>query len=218
MIKNHLNWILLAVIVSVSFGLMLNASLQESATMDELAHIPAGYGYVKYLDYRLNPEHPPLVKAIAALPLLFKNLGFPTDKPAWQTDINGQWVAGAQFLYESGNNADEIIQWSRLGPMLLTIILLIFIYVWTKELLGRWWALMPTFLFGLSPTVLAHGHYVTTDIGAALGIFVALYYFIKFLSSPSKEHLLFAGIAFGIAQLLKFSAVLLIPFFIFLIV
>ncbi|MCL5004429.1 MAG: glycosyltransferase family 39 protein [Patescibacteria group bacterium] len=217
-IKNHLNWILLAVIVLVSFGLMLNASLQESATMDELAHIPAGYGYVKYLDYRLNPEHPPLVKAIATFPLLFKNLGFPTDKPAWQIDINGQWTAGAQFLYESGNNADEIIQWSRLGPMLLTIILLIFIYVWTKELLGRWWALMPTFLFGLSPTVLAHGHYVTTDIGAALGIFVALYYFIKFLSSPSKEHLLFAGIAFGIAQLLKFSAVLLIPFFIFLIV
>ena len=63
MIKNYINWILLVVIVLASFGLMLNASLQESATMDESAHIPAGYGYVKYLDYRLNPEHPPLVKS-----------------------------------------------------------------------------------------------------------------------------------------------------------
>ena len=69
--------------------------------MDELAHIPAGYGYVKYLDYRLNPEHPPLVKAIAALPLLFQKLKFPTDKSAWQKDVNGQWQSGAQFLYES---------------------------------------------------------------------------------------------------------------------
>ena len=218
MIKNYLNWILLIVIVLTSFSLMLNASLQESATMDELAHIPAGYSYVKYLDYRLNPEHPPLVKALAAFPLLFQNLNFPINKSSWQTDINGQWVVGTQFLYESGNNADKIIQWSRLTPMLLTLILIIFIYLWGKELLGRWWALLPAFLFSLSPTVLTHGHYVTTDVGATLGIFCALYFFVKFLSTPSKKYLVFAGISFGIAQLLKFSSVLIIPFFIFLII
>ena len=211
-------WLLLGAMVAVSFILMLNASSQESATMDELAHIPSGYGYVKYLDYRLNPEHPPLVKAIAAAPLLFQNLKFPTDKAPWKTEINGQWAAGAQFLYESGNNADQIIQWARLGPMLLTLLLIILIYIWSKELIGRWWALLPVFLFAFSPNVLAHGHYVTTDVGAALGIFIATYYFVKFLFEPSGKHLVFAGLAFGIAQLLKFSAVLLIPFFIFLIV
>ncbi|MDP3015083.1 MAG: glycosyltransferase family 39 protein [bacterium] len=216
--NKYINWLLLAAIVSASFFLMLNASLQESATMDELAHIPAGYGYVKYLDYRLNPEHPPLVKTLAALPLLFHKLNFPTDKSAWQNDINGQWEAGNQFLYESGNDADKIIQWSRLGPMLLTLLLIIFIYIWGKELMGRWWALFPAFLFSLSPTVLAHGHYVTTDLGAALGIFIATYYFVKFLLGPSQKYLIFAGLAFGVAQLMKFSAVLLIPFFIFLIV
>ena len=68
---------LVGLIVLTSFILMLTASFQESAIMDELAHIPAGYGYVKYLDYRLNPEHPPLIKAIAAFPLLFQNLNFP---------------------------------------------------------------------------------------------------------------------------------------------
>ena len=74
------------------------------------------------------------------------------------------------------------------------------------------------FSFFPFPTALAHGHYVTTDIGAALGIFIATYYFVKFLLGPSQKHLIFAGLAFGIAQLMKFSAVLLIPFFIFLIV
>ena len=214
----YLPWTLIGLMVLVSFALMLSASLQESATMDELAHIPAGYGYVKYLDYRLNPEHPPLVKALAALPLLFQKLNFPTDKSAWQKEINGQWEAGTQFLYESGNNANKIIQWSRLMPLLLPLLLIIFIYIWGKELMGRWWALLPAFLFSLSPTALAHGHYVTTDIGAALGIFIATYYFVKFLLRPSQKHLIFASLAFGIAQLMKFSAVLLIPFFIFLIV
>mgnify|MGYP001607591414 CR=1 FL=1 len=214
---NHFNrflpWILLTAVALSAFVLMFNSSRQESAIMDELAHIPAGYSYVKYLDYRLNPEHPPLIKAIAAIPLLFQNLNFPLDGSAWQKDINGQWQVGAQFMYESGNDADQIIQWARLGPILLTILLLIFIYIWAKELIGRWWALIPAFLFGLSPTVLAHGHYVTTDVAAALGIFIASYYFIKFLLKSSLKNLIFAGIAFGIAQLMKFSAVLLIPFF-----
>ncbi len=217
-ISQIIPWLILYLFIIASFILMFSSSRQESATMDELAHIPAGYGYVRYLDYRLNPEHPPLVKALAALPLLFQKFNFPSNESAWQNDVNGQWLVGAQFLYESGNDADKIIQWSRLGPMLLTLLLIIFIYIWAKELIGRWWALFPTFLLSLSPTVLAHGHYVTTDIGAALGIFIASYYFIKFLLEPSRRHLIFSGIAFGIAQLMKFSAVLLVPFFGFLII
>ena len=55
--------------VSFHFGLMFWASRTDSAIDDELAHIPAGYGYVHNLDYRLNPEHPPLVKALAMLPV-----------------------------------------------------------------------------------------------------------------------------------------------------
>ena len=216
--SSWIQWSLVILMALSCFGLMLNSSLKESATMDELAHIPSGYGYVRYLDYRLNPEHPPLIKAISAIPLLFLDTEFPINKTSWQQDVNGQWTAGTQFLYELGNDADKIINWARLGPMLLTIILVIFIYIWAQELIGRRWALLPTFLFSFSPTVLTHGHYVTTDIGAALGIFLATYYFIKFLFSPSRKHLIWAGLAFGIAQLMKFSAVLLIPFFIFLII
>lgn len=211
-------WPLVGLILLTSAALMINASLKESSTMDELAHIPSGYGYVKYFDYRLNPEHPPLVKALAGIPLLFQKLNFPTDRPAWQNDINGQWVAGAEFLYESGNNPDQIVQWSRLGPILLTLLLILLIFIWSSELIGGWWALLPTALFALSPTVLAHGHFVTTDLGAALGIFIAFYYFIKFLFTSSRRNLVFAGLAFGVAQLMKFSAVLIIPFFGFLLV
>ncbi|MCX7589719.1 MAG: glycosyltransferase family 39 protein [Patescibacteria group bacterium] len=217
-IKQKISWIVLIFILILSFILMFFSSLQESATMDELAHIPSGYSYVKFLDYRLNPEHPPLLKALSALPLLFLNLNFPINSDSWQKYVNGQWDVGREFLYESGNDADLIIQWSRIGPMLLTLFLIILIYIWSKELLGRWWALLVSFLFGLSPNVLAHGHLVTTDIAAAFGIVLATYFFIKFLYFKSRKSLILSGITFGIAQLLKFSTFMLIPYFGFLLV
>ena len=42
----------------------------ESLTFDEGDHIFAGYMMWHSGDYGLNPEHPPLVKLVAALPLL----------------------------------------------------------------------------------------------------------------------------------------------------
>ncbi len=216
-LQNYIPKAILSLIIISAFLLMLGPAKQDSAIMDELAHIPAGYSYVKFLDYRLNPEHPPLVKALAAIPLLFQNLNFPTNQNSWQTDINGQWAVGNQFLYESGNNADKIIFYSRLMPMILLLILIGFTYFWANELMGRWWALLPAGLIAFSPNFLAHGHYVTTDVGAALGILVASYYFLKYIYNPTRKNIIIAGISFGFAQLLKFSAVLLGPFFIFIV-
>jgi 4-amino-4-deoxy-L-arabinose transferase-like glycosyltransferase len=214
--SQKISYLFIALILAISFLLMLSVSRQESAIMDELAHIPAGYSYLRYLDYRLNPEHPPLVKILSAVPLIFMNLNFPINQNSWAKDINGQWEAGNQFIYRSGNDADQIIFWARLGPIILALLLTFLIYIWAKELLGERWALLPALFFGLSPAVLAHGHYVTTDIGAALGVVAATYFFIKFFHKPSAGYLIFAGLTFGLAQLMKFSAVLLIPYFVFL--
>ncbi|KKW11827.1 MAG: Glycosyl transferase, family 39 [Candidatus Jorgensenbacteria bacterium GW2011_GWB1_49_9] len=206
-------WLILVLILGLAFVFMLQASRNESATMDELAHIPAGYGYVKYLDYRLNPEHPPLIKALSALPLIFEKLNFPTQSKSWTDEVNGQWDMGTQFLYRSGNNADQIIGTARIFPIILTLLTILLIYVWSREILGNWWSLLPAFLFGLSPTILAHGHYVTTDVGAAFGFILAMYFFHKFLLASSTKHLVLAGLALGLAELMKFSLVLILPYF-----
>ncbi|MFA5172913.1 MAG: glycosyltransferase family 39 protein [Candidatus Paceibacterota bacterium] len=209
-------FLIISLVALLSLFLMLSASSRDSAIMDELAHIPAGFSYDKYFDFRLNPEHPPLLKALSALPLVFMDLNFPLEKESWQEEINGQWWVGTQFIFESGNNADAIIFWSRLAPILLTILLVFLIYFWSAKLVGKWWGILPAFLFAFSPIVLAHGHYVTTDLAAAFGIFAATFSFLNFLEKPNRKNLIIAGLVFGIAQLLKFSAVLLIPFFIFI--
>lgn len=190
----------------------------DSATMDELAHLPAGYSYLTQKDMRLNPEHPPLMKDLSAIPLLFiKNIKFPSEIKNWKEDINGQWEFGYNFLYQSGNPADKMIFWARI-PMILVLILLgFYVFRWAKELFGNKTGLLALFLFCFSPTLLAHGRLVTTDVGAATGIFIATYYFVKFLKDSSKKNLIKAGIAFGFAQLAKFSVILLFPTFAILI-
>ncbi|HUC31142.1 MAG TPA: glycosyltransferase family 39 protein [Candidatus Paceibacterota bacterium] len=221
MIKKLTSWWAITALVLIcitSFGLMLSASRGDSAIDDELAHIPAGYGYVHNLSYDLNPEHPPLIKALAMLPvMILVHPNFPTNNPAWTTEVNGEWDMGTAFLYQSGNNANEIIQVGRVMPMLITILTIILVYFLARRLMGKLWALLPTFLFALDPTVLAQGHYVTTDLGAAFGVILATYFFLKYVDAPTTKYLWYAGFTFGVAQLTKFSTPLLVPFFIFLV-
>lgn len=207
--------LIIVVLILTAGAFMLNAAAGDSAIFDETAHIVAGYTYLKHLDYRFNPEHPPFVKMLAGIPLLFQKLNFPLNETYWN-GTNEQWAAGNQLLYESGNNADKIIFWARVGSIILALLLIVFVYLWTKELIGRWWALLPAFLFSFSPLALAHGHYVTTDIAAALGILLAIYFFLKYLQSPSNKNLLVAAVFFGLAQSIKFSAILLIPYLFFI--
>ena len=194
-------------------ALMLWTTWTDSAINDEIAHIPAGYDYVRHLTYNLNPEHPPLIKALASASTILLQPNFPTTNLGGTNSTTDEWTIGGKFLYESGNNADMIVRIARLAPIAITILTIIFIYLLSRMFMGQWWSLAPSFLFALDPTVLAHGHYVTTDVGAAFGVVTATYYFLQHLVAQSKRSLWCAGIAFGIAQLTKFSTIILIPFF-----
>ena len=199
--------VLLVICFLLSFLSIRNMSL----TMDEKAHIPSGYSYLSMQDYRLNPEHPPLAKDLSAIPLLFLNLNFPTEHSSWTNDINGQWESGDQFIFKSGNDADQIIFWSRIPMILLLLLTGWFIFFWVKKLGGNKPALLALTLFSFSPSFLAHGRLVTTDIAAVLGFLIATYFWLKFLKKPSAKNIFIAGIMLGIALCLKFSLVLLVP-------
>ncbi len=184
-----------------------------SLTMDELAHIPAGFSYLYAKDFRLNPEHPPLIKDLAAIPLMFLNLNFPENHDSWQTGVNNQWWFGNQFIFKSGNDADKIIFWSRIPMILLTVFFWLLIYLWAKNVVGSKYALIVLLLAVFSPTIIAHGGLVTTDIGAAFGFLLAVYFWIKFLKQPDFKSTIIFSIVLGFALLLKFSLALLIPIF-----
>ncbi len=200
----------------IMFCLVLFSSWQESAIYDETAHIGAGYSYLTQKDMRLNPEHPPLVKDLAALPLLLLNLNFPTNTEAWQNQVNGQWDQGGGFLFEFGNDPNKILHYSRFPIMLLSIVTGIIFFLWVRSLYGNQIALLALFFYTFSPTIIAHSRYVTTDIAATFGFLASIATFVRFLERPSRKRLFAAGIAFGVAQVLKFSLFLLTPIFLIL--
>ena len=202
-----------AILLIIMFVLAFGSMRDDSAIRDEIPHIVAGYSYLTKQDYRLNPEHPPLIKDLAAFPLLFLKPNFPSDHPAWKNEANGQWLLGDVFLYFSDNDADKMIFFSRLPIVFLAILLGFFVFKWTKELYGPKAGLLALFLYTLSPNILAHSRFVTMDLGITAFFFISFYCFWKFLKNPSWKTLFIAAFAFALCQLAKFSGIILIPIF-----
>ncbi|MBC7074413.1 glycosyltransferase family 39 protein, partial [Candidatus Parcubacteria bacterium] len=176
--KNKIK-VLVFILLSLVFCLAILSSIKDSATSDENPHIVAGYSYLKLKDMRLNPEHPPLLKDLAAFPLLFLKLNFPKDSPAWQ-QVDGpywwhQFNLGGEFLYHSGNDPDKILFFARLSMILLLIFCGYFIFKFAKDFFGEKVAILSLFFFSFSPTFLAHGRLVTTDVGAGFGVVLATF-------------------------------------------
>lgn len=191
----------------------------DSGIVDEVAHIPAGFSYIKDLDYRFNPEHPPLAKALAGAMLVIKGFVGPDQSPAWNdlADLNGaQWKAGWDMIFKLNSDPQAVFFWARLPLMLLMIGLGLFLFKWARELFGTKVGLIVLLLYSLYPDVLAHGRLVTTDIAAAFGFVIATYYFDKALIQKTWKWIIIAALAFALAQLLKFSAFLLFGIFLIL--
>lgn len=212
-LEKHYRLIMILVLGFTLVASFFNAN-RDALTYDEDAHIPAGYSYLKTHDMRLNPEHPPLLKDMAAFPLLFLNPTFATTQPFWSENANdAQWDAGKYFLFHAGNNPDQIIFLSRLPFILIYLLLALFIFKWTRELGGIVAGLIAFLLFALDPNILGHNHYVTTDLGIAAFLTFAFYYFLKFVRNPSWKNTSLFALAWGILQLVKFSSVLVLPVF-----
>ena len=180
----------------------------KSATFDEAAHLPAGYTYLKLRDHRLNPEHPPLVKVLAASPLLFMDVRLRPDDEAWR--LRRQWEFGRRFLYR-WNDADRLLFWGRVPVVGLGVLLGAAVFFRARRDWGLPAAALALFLCALSPDVLAHGQIVTTDIGAALFMFLSVVAFERVVERATWRRLLLAGLAAGAAVATKFSMLVLGP-------
>lgn len=184
----------------------------KSATFDEVAHLPAGYSYWATGEFKINPQHPPLIKEICSLPLLFMDLKMPVDRETLRASNPGlvyQWGFGRKFLYSQ--NADRILFWGRVPAVLLSLGLAIVVALWARRLWGMPGALLAAALYLLDPTITAHAQLVTTDVG--LAFFATLYLFVlrSYLDKPDRVRLAGSGVTLGLALGTKFSAIILVP-------
>ena len=191
------------------YGCLSVTSMRTKAsTFDECAHVVAGYTALRFGDYRLTPDHPPLVHKLAALPLLGLDLHFQQDDSTWA--LGRQWELGRRFLYR-WNDADQVLFWSRIPIVVLGALLAVSVFLWTRRHWGTLAGCLALFLCVLSPDVLAHGQLVTTDMGIALFVFLSVIAFERLADGVTWRRLLATGLAVGAAFATKFSALILLP-------
>ena len=173
-------------IVIISFVLLfalvaLSALKYQSPTIDEPVHLLAGYSYLKWGDFRVNPEHPPLAKLLAALPLLARDIKDPRPTaPEWQQipkqapGLPTAKVALEMFFVQ--NDAEALFFYAKLPFLVLTIFLGLAVFIWAREWFGLEAGVAALLLFASNPNIIAHSTIVHTDMAFAALFFVGTYF------------------------------------------
>jgi 4-amino-4-deoxy-L-arabinose transferase-like glycosyltransferase len=209
------------VVVAVLLGLFVVCGVVslrgDSVTFDETAHLGAGVSYLETGDFRLNPEHPPLAKLIAAAPLkALGRGGGDYGSAAWTSAVADEWVFGFELINGPIGAAARRDPASRLVPARLAmlglgLLLCVAVYAWARELYGPAGSLVALALTVSCPTILAHARLVTTDLPGALGSLATIWAFWRWSRRPDWLRASIASVALAAALLFKFSTLLLIP-------
>jgi len=187
----------------------------ESLSWDEGNHIFAGYMSLKTRDYGLNPEHPPLVKMVAALPLLPLALHVPPLQNRWYKTES--YMDGRELIYRNGPSdggrysANTIIFRARMCVMPFVLSLALLTFLAGREMFGTAAGLVAMTLVAFEPSLLAHGPFVTTDATVSCMFLASIYSLYRWVKAPTLPRLLMVGLTCGLALVAKHSAIVLLP-------
>ncbi|HZZ42355.1 MAG TPA: glycosyltransferase family 39 protein [Tepidisphaeraceae bacterium] len=144
----------------------------KSATFDEPSHIMSGYVALHDGDFRVEPDHPPLWKEFAALPLLITPFNSNTGSLAFRdtpNNVQSVWPWCVTTLYQTpANNPDVILARSRFMMLLLGVTLCALTAFFAYRLAGPIAACIAVTLFALDPNFLAHSPLVKNDVPLSL--------------------------------------------------
>jgi len=208
---------LLLLVMVTEVGL---STRQESPSWDEGDHIYSGYMNWKHREYSLNPEHPPLVKLVATLPLLPLDLKVaPRQGRYFKSEA---YYGGRELLFRNdpkygGNySADTLLFRIHMTVLVFALVPAVLLFLAGREMFGTAAGLIAMTLFVFDPTVLTNAPFVATDMGAACGFFASVYTFYRFAKTLFWRRALLCGLAVGLALAAKHSAVLLLPMLVLL--
>jgi len=201
----------ICLVLAISVQMWLAAD-RNSLTWDEGDHLYAGFMSWATGDFGINPEHPPLVKLVSALPLL--NMGLPvpvTEDRFFKTE---GFLGGKDFLFR--NDANAMVFRARVASSIFTILLALAVFFGARGMFGTAAGFVALALLAFEPNVIAHSALVTTDVAFSLFLFLSVYAFYRFAQSPSAWRLIGVGAAAGLALASKHTGILVFPILVLL--
>jgi hypothetical protein len=204
-------WALAAGLLGLQWVLAVESLVAESPTVDEVAHLPAGVAYWQTGRFAMYHHNPPLVKLIAAAPVVAS--GVETrglyESAYWREDPpNKAWFAH-EFARLNAGRYFELFTRARLLMPTFGLVGGLFVFLWSRRLYDEAGGLLSLALWCACPNVLAHERLVTTDVPGASLMVGSTYLFWLYLKRPGWGRAALAGVALGLAQLTKFTALLL---------
>src|SRR5260370_27874195 len=185
--KHKWEYALVSLLLLLMAVLSLASSRQQSPTYDELVHSPSGLSYLQRRDARLNLEHPPLLKVIAAVPLLFSDVHANYNDHSWcgAGGLDCQWTFGKRFFSEWNRDPAHIVFLARLPMIFLTLCFGLAVYLMARALAGMWGALLSLAVFATSPFYIGYGSFVITHIRLAFFFPLPPWLIAKLFSRPA---------------------------------
>ena len=206
---------LVGVLLALFLVLIWPGLKTNTPTVDEFAHVPAGYLYWRTGDFTLYNKTPPLVRLVATAPLLLRDRPPRLDTTVADTARGAwaPWMVGTHFMRANRARYFDHFFLARVPIVVLGMLGGLVVFAWSRHLFTTKGGLFSLFVYCLSPTVLAHAGLATTDITFA-GLWVAaLFVWALFLETPTWPRLVGASAIAALAALSKYSGLLLLPVF-----
>lgn len=197
-------WFTISSMLLIQFVLGLYSAQKLTVTHDEYWHLPVGLLTWETGKFDYDRLNPPLIRNWSAIPLLFTSV--ETGNPPYSSDPADY---GDAFLEANPQNHHQYYFLGRCMVLLLAVASGVLLAIWARELFGSSSAYMAVFLWSMSPNVLANAALGTQDLAIA-GFFLATVYCgWKFALNVSWKWALITGVILGLAQITKFTAILL---------
>jgi hypothetical protein len=141
------------------------ATRLDSFTIDEAYHIAAGVSYVRNHDFRINPEHPPLVKLWVGCVVALT--GFRLDPLRQFNDKEGERTFTERAVFRQ-NDPDSVQRRARAAMYVLNGLLLLALAFALERTFNAAVSIGTLLFLAIDPTVAAHLPVVMTDLPVAL--------------------------------------------------
>jgi hypothetical protein len=157
--------LLVALLVGLGILRSAIATRLDGFTIDEAYHIAAGVSYLRYGDFRVNPEHPPLVKLWVGS--IISSTGFHLDPLRKFIDKTDERVFTEENVFRK-NDPDSVQRRARAAMFILNGLLLMVLAFVLERNFGARAALGALLFLVIDPTVAANLPVVMTDLPVAL--------------------------------------------------